>query len=102
MSAKPDSIRTIYDLLGERLFSMAGIELHTMKTRTWSRTGVPRLRVGARSVGTPVCNDEFVQRLSEERIGKEEHLWRAMAWVPDLQCACISFFNVLVPGVTIT
>ena len=37
VSAKPDRIRTIYDLLGERLFSMAGIELHTGKTRTWNR-----------------------------------------------------------------
>ena len=30
---------------------------------------------------------EFVRRLSEERISKEQHSWRAIAWVPDLQCA---------------
>ena len=98
VSAKPDRIQTIYDLLGERLFSMAGIEFHTGKTRTWSRTGVPPRRIeesgpeawswfGIKILGKPVGNDEFVQRLSEERIGKEEHLWRAIVWVPDLQCA---------------
>ena len=30
---------------------------------------------GINILGTPVCNG---QRLSEERIGKEEHLWRAI------------------------
>ena len=35
----------------------------------------------------PVGNNEFVRRLSEERIRKDQHLWRAIVWVPDLQCA---------------
>ena len=25
-------------------------------------------------------DDEFVRRLSDERISKEQHLWRAIAW----------------------
>ena len=86
VSAKSDRIRTIYDVLGERLFSMAGIELHTGKTRTWNRTGVPPRRIeelgpeawswfDIKILGTPVGNDEFVQRWREERIRKEEHFW---------------------------
>ena len=46
----------------------------------WSGSGIKIL-------GTPVGDDEFVRRLSEERISKEQRLWRAIAWVPDLQCA---------------
>ena len=44
-------------------------------TEEWSGSGIKVL-------GTPVGDDE-----SEERISKEQHLWRAIAWVPDLQCA---------------
>ena len=32
-------------------------------------------------------DDEFVRTLSEERISKEQHLWRAVVWVPAPQCA---------------
>ena len=38
----------------------------------WSGSGIKIL-------GTPVGDDEFVRRLSEERISKEQHLWRAIA-----------------------
>ena len=51
----------------------------------WDRTPVELLR--HQDPGTPVGNDESVQRWSEERIEKEEHLWRAIAWVPGLQYA---------------
>ena len=96
--AKPGRVRDIYNLLDERLFTRAGIQLHTGKTRTWNRAGVPPPRMeelgpdvwsgsGIKILGTPVGDDEFVRRLSEERISKEQHLWRAIAWVPDLQCA---------------
>ena len=74
--AKPG--RDIYNLLDERLFTRVGIQLHTGKTRTWNRAGVPPPRM--EEVGP---DDEFVHRY----ISKEQHLWRAIAWVPDLQCA---------------
>ena len=95
--AKSRRVRDIYNLLVERLFTGAGIQFHTRKTRTWNCAGVPPPRMeelgpdvwsdsGIKILGTPVGDDEFVRRLSEERISKEQHLWRAMAWVPDLQC----------------
>ena len=96
--AKPGRVRDIYNLLDERLFTRAGIQLHKGKTRTWNRAGVPPPRMeelgpdvwsgsGIKILCTPVGDDEFVRRLSEERISKEQYLWRAIAWVPDLQCA---------------
>ena len=47
---------------------------------------------GIQNLGT-VGDAEFVRRLSEERIGKLEQLWGAIAWVPDLQCA----WQILLP-----
>ena len=41
--AKPG--RDIYNLLDERLFTRVGIQLHTGKTRTWNRAGVPPPRM---------------------------------------------------------
>ena len=38
---------------------------------------------GIKILGTPVGDDKFVRRLSEERNSKEEHLWRAIVWVPN-------------------
>ena len=66
----------------------------------WSHEGI---------IGTPVGSAEFVQRLSEERIAKEEQLWQAIPWVPDLQsgwqillqCAsprCHHFLRTLPPS----
>ena len=48
---------------------------------------------GIKILGTPVGDAEFRRRLSEERIGKLEQFWRAIAWVPDLQCA----WHILLP-----
>ena len=118
--AKPDRIRTIYDLLSVKLSTMAGIQLHTGKTRTWNKAGVCPARMaelelsvwsheGIKILGTPVGSAEFVQRLCEERIAQEEHLWQAIPWVPDLQsgwqillqCAsprCHHFLRTLPPS----
>ena len=87
--AKPDRIRTIYDLLTVKLSTMAGIQLHTRKTRPWNKAGVCPARMaelglsvwsheGIKILGTPVGSAEFVQRLCEERIAKEEQLWQAI------------------------
>ena len=73
--AKPG--RDIYNLLDERLFTRVGIQLHTGKTRTWNRAGVPTTEDG----GWGLTMSSFTG------ISKEQHLWRAIAWVPDLQCA---------------
>ena len=95
MLVKPDRIRATYDLFGERLLSTAGIQFHTGKTRTRNRAGAPPPRMeelgpdvwslsGIKILRTPVADAEFVQRLSEERIGKEDQQWSAIASVPDL------------------
>ena len=79
--AKPGRIREIYNLLGERLFARSGIQLHTGKTRTWNGAGAPPPRMevlgldvwscsGIKILGTPVGDDEFVRKLSEECISK--------------------------------
>ena len=83
-------------MLSVKLSTMAGVQLHTGKTRTWNQAGVcpermaelvPAVRSheGIKILETPVGSGEFVQRLSEERIAMEEQLWQAIPWVPDLQ-----------------
>ena len=62
--AKPG--RDIYNLLDERLFTRVGIQLHTGKTRTWNRAGVPTTEdggvgaksstCGGRSLGFPISS----------------------------------------------
>ena len=92
---KPGRILASYDLFGERLFWTAGIQFHTRKTRTRNLPGAPPPGMeelgpgvwslsGIKMLGTPVADAEFVRRLSEERIGKEEQLWMATVSVPDL------------------
>ena len=104
-------LREIYDLLGERLFSRAGIQLHTGKTRTWNRAGAPPPRMeelefdvwsssGIKILGTPVGDVEFVRRLSEVRIRRRGALVEG-AWQILLQCAgprCHHYLRTLPPS----
>ena len=68
------------------------------KTQTWNRTGeIPERMeefgedvwspLGVKILGTPVGSLEFVESVTEERLEKEQELWRAIPSVPDLQCA---------------
>ena len=96
--ASPARTRTIYNLVQDRLHTMAGIQLHQGKTRVWNREGTcpadledlgeevwsPR---GVKILGTPIGSQEFVRSLGVERLQEEQRLWEAVSWVPDLQCA---------------
>ena len=95
---KPERTRDVHDLLAHNLFQYAGIRLHAGKTRTWNRAGeIPErmeefgedlwIPAGVKILGTPVGSLDFVESVTEERLEKEQELWRAIPSVPDLQCA---------------
>ena len=84
---KPDRVRRVYDLLEEALGRIAGIQLHSGKTRIWNRNNVlpPDIEglggeEGAWSpngvvlLGAPVGTPEFVRHHVEERLAEERHL----------------------------
>ena len=86
-------------MLGTALQEQAGIRLHSGKTRVWNKAGIhPRdiddlgpdvwCKDGVKILGTPVGSDSYVEVATDERINEEARLWAALAWVPDLQCAC--------------
>ena len=88
----------MYKLLEKILFAIAGIRLHTGKTRTWSKAGeIPECMeelgdevessTGINILGTPVGSEEFHLASTRERLAEEEVLWRAIPWAQDLQCA---------------
>ena len=96
--SSPVRTRAIYDLLQDHLHRMAGIQLHEGKTRVWNRAGVCPPNVadlgdevwsprGVKILGTPVGSPEFIHPLTMERLEEERQLWKAIDWVPDLQCA---------------
>jgi len=96
--AEPDRVRPIYDLLAAALGEVAGIQLHTGKTRTWNRAGVcpPGMQelgaevwspAGVKVLGTPLGTDAYVAQHVAERLADEKRLWDAIPEVPDLQCA---------------
>ena len=90
-------VRTVFNLLSEKLFAGAGIRLHTGKTRVWNKAGICPPNVGdlgpevwnaegIKILGTPVGSDALVQVASEDRLEEERRLWEAIPWVPDVQC----------------
>ena len=93
----PGRTRFLYNVIREKLLNMAGIQLHTGKTRCWNSAGVcppgigdlgqdvwsPR---GVKVLGTPVGSEEFVREISDLRLEEEQKLWDAIPWIPDLQC----------------
>ena len=42
---------------------------------------------GIKILGTPIGTSEFVRSITQQRLEDEGRLWKAIAWVPDLQCA---------------
>ena len=80
--SSPARTRCLYNVVGEKLSNMAGIQLHNGKTHAavWSLRGV-------KVQGTPVGSDEFVKEVSDARLEEEHKLWNAIPWIPDLQCA---------------
>ena len=94
----PNRTREVFDLLAHHLWRVAGIRLHTGKTRVWNRSGVSPPNVedlgeqvwnpaGIKVLGTPVGTDQFVSDVVAERVQEETRLWEAVEWVPDLQVA---------------
>ena len=94
----PHRVRSIFNLLGDRLSTMAGIRLHEGKTRVWNKAGECPEEIaelgpevwspeGVKILGTPVGSGEFVARVVAERLAKEQKLWDALPWIPDVQCA---------------
>ena len=53
--------------------------------------------VGVKILGTPVGSLDFVESVTEERLEKEQELWRAIPSVPDLQCAWQLLFQCAGP-----
>ena len=94
----PERTRAMYDLLADKLFQSTGSRLHTGKTRTWNRGREVSQRMvelglevwslaGVKILGTPVGSEQFVERVSRERLAKERELWVSIPKKPDLQCA---------------
>ena len=54
--------------------------MQVFRPEVWSPEGVKIL-------GTPVGDAEFIQAAVNARWEEEDKLWRALSWVPDLQCA---------------
>ena len=96
--SSPERTRYLYNLVAEKLWSVAGIQLHTGKTRCWNQNGrCPPNMVdlgpevwspqGVKVLGTPIGSFEFIKEVSDRRLEEEQRLWDAIPWIPDLQCA---------------
>ena len=94
----PNRTREVFELLSQHMWRVAGIRLHTGKTRVWNRSGVAPPDVddlgeqvwnkdGIKVLGTPVGTNQFVSDAVAERVQEENRLWEAIEWVPDLQAA---------------
>ena len=92
----PGRSRAVYNLLAEQLWAVAGIRLHTGKTRVWNRAAERPPDMddlgnevwnpeGIKILGIPVGSPQFVQGAIHTRLEDEAKLWDAISWVPDLQ-----------------
>ena len=88
----PHRVRSIFNLLGDRLSTMVGIRFHEGKTLVWNNVGECPEEIA----GTPVGSGEFVA-------------WDALPWVPEctwqvlVQCTgpkCHHFLRTLPPSKT--
>ena len=92
----PNRSREVFDLLADHLWRVAGIWLHTVKTRVWNRSGVSPQNVEdlgeqvwnrecIKVLDTPIGTDQFVSDALTERVQEENKLWEAIELVRDLQ-----------------
>ena len=93
----PERTRAIFNLVAEKLGEGAGVELHAGKTRVWNRAGdcPPDMgpdvwnAAGIKTLGTPVGTADFEH---------EDKSWKAIKWIPDLQCAWQVLVQCAGPG----
>ena len=80
--SSPERTRHLYNLVAEKLWSVAGIQLHTGKTRCWNQNGRcppdmvdlgPEVRSpqGVKVLGTPIRSFEFIKEVSDSRLEEE-------------------------------
>ena len=97
-SQLPNVRDQVHNILADQLWTVAGIRLHSGKTRVWNRAGEcpPNMSDlgdecwnsdGIKVLGTPVGSQHFVQQMVDKRLNEERKLWDALTWVHDLQSA---------------
>ncbi len=97
---RPERVRVVYNALEEASHRVAGIALHTGKTRIWNRNQNPPPDIGdlggdtgawsAEGVvllGVPVGTEEFVRGHAQERLDEEKRLLNEVRDLPDPQCS---------------
>ena len=84
--SSPERTRHLYNLVTEKLWFVAGQQLHTGKTRCWNQIGMcPPNMV---DLGPEVWSSfEYIKEVGDRRLEEEQRLWDAIPWIPDLQCA---------------
>ena len=84
--SSPERTRHLYNLVAEKLLFVAGLQLHTEKTRCWNQNG--RCPPDMVDLGPEVWSSfEFIKEVGDRRLEEEQRLWDAIPWIPDLQCA---------------
>ena len=84
--SSPERTRHLYNLVAEKLWFVAGLQLHTGKTLCWNQIGMcPPDMV---DLGPEVWSSfEYIKEVGDRRLEEEQRLWDAIPWIPDLQCA---------------
>ena len=109
----PDRLRAIFDVVRDRLWHHAGIEVHFGKTKAWNAAGeepenisslqtpeeaqrdpiwvgswaMPEERQGLIVLGTPIGREEFVRRELREKRLEHDRLLERIPALPSLQSA---------------
>ena len=92
----PEPVRDVFNLLSEKLFNLAGIQLHSGKIGTWNQAGVipPNMQDvgedvwspnGIKVGGTPIGGEDFVRQVSDS-----DWTRRADSGKPSLGCPTCS------------
>ncbi len=97
---KPDRVRDIYNMLEEAFGRIAGIQLHTGKTRVWNKSGITPRNIedlggeggawspdGVVLLGVPVGTPDFVRAHAQERLEEEKRFLAEIEELTDPQCA---------------
>ena len=105
----PNRTREVFALLTHHLWRVAGIRLHTRKTRVWNRSAVSPPNVedlgeqvsnpeGIKVLGTPVGTDQYLSDVVAERVQEET---RQLSGCPICRLLGRFSFSVQARGATI-